>query len=331
MVAVSCCRALICGIKGVDELAREVRAADDVICSEAAAPELPRRSSPIYTHCIMMKDGGVFLWQRNREKKKRTGGEESNAAEVGNEPSSFHNLFDDAVFTWKRKKQRRNYQFPKPASEKRTDQLRRGVIALEPLHLVEGATKQTENEPLQVKDLVRIFWEDDEIAEVTREQVQRVHDMHQRMEDGASFSFNYNTLLLVASMLAGLGLVSDSGATVIASMLVSPIMGPVVGLAYGTTINDWKLVRRSFMVEMISLAFCIVVGFVIGGICGPTDLSKDWPTQEMSNRGEVDNLIVGLPIAFFSGLGVAVSLLDNQASSLVGVAISASLLPPGKQ
>jgi Domain of unknown function (DUF389) len=38
--------------------------------------------------------------------------------------------------------------------------------------------------------------------------------------------------------------------------------------------------------------------------------------------------LVGLPIAFFSGLGVAVSLLDDQFSSLVGVAISASLLPP---
>ena len=37
---------------------------------------------------------------------------------------------------------------------------------------------------------------------------------------------------------------------------------------------------------------------------------------------------MGLPIAFFSGLGVAVSLLDEQTNSLVGVAISASLLPP---
>jgi hypothetical protein len=33
-------------------------------------------------------------------------------------------------------------------------------------------------------------------------------------------------------------------------------------------------------------------------------------------------------VAFFSGLGVAVSLLDEQTNSLVGVAISASLLPP---
>ena len=48
----------------------------------------------------------------------------------------------------------------------------------------------------------------------------------------------------------------------------------------------------------------------------------------MANRGTYANLVVGCPVAFFSGIGVAVSLLDDQASSLVGVAISASLLPP---
>ncbi len=75
------------------------------------------------------------------------------------------------------------------------------------------------------------------------------------MEEGASFSFNYNTLLVVASVVAGLGLVSNNGTTIIASMLISPVMGPVVGLAYGSTINDWKMVRRSLFTETISLGF----------------------------------------------------------------------------
>jgi uncharacterized hydrophobic protein (TIGR00271 family) len=152
--------------------------------------------------------------------------------------------------------------------------------------------------------------------------------VHDRFADAVEFSFNYNTLLLVASILAGLGLVSNSSATIIASMLVSPIMGPVVGLAYGTTIHDWKMVKRSIRTECISLIFCILVGAVIGAITGPTSLADDWPTSEMESRGQLDNFLVALPVAFFSGLGVAVSLLDDQTNSLVGVAISASLLPP---
>ena len=102
----------------------------------------------------------------------------------------------------------------------------------------------------------------------------------------------------------------------------------MVGLAYGTTINDWKLVRLSLRNECISLLFCIIIGIVIGAICGETDLAQDWPTAEMSSRASLQTFWVAFPVAFFSGLGVAVSLLDEQTSSLVGVAISASLLPP---
>ena len=141
-------------------------------------------------------------------------------------------------------------------------------------------------------------------------------------------NFNYNVLLLVASVLAGLGLVSNSNATILASMLVSPIMGPVIGLAYGTTIHDWSMVKRAMWVEFASLVICIVMGALIGLVTGPTSLSDDWPTPEMESRGDVVNLYIAFPVAFFSGLGVAVSILDDNTSSLVGVAISASLLPP---
>ena len=106
------------------------------------------------------------------------------------------------------------------------------------------------------------------------------------------------------------------------------LTGPVVGLAYGTTIRDWNLLRLSLRNECISLLFCIAIGVIVGACTGATDLSDDWPTPEMRSRGTWQNLYVALPVAFFSGLGVAVSLLDDQTSSLVGVAISASLLPP---
>jgi uncharacterized hydrophobic protein (TIGR00271 family) len=152
--------------------------------------------------------------------------------------------------------------------------------------------------------------------------------MHERLREGSVFSFNYNTLLLVASILAGLGLASNSSSIIISSMLVSPIMGPVVGMAYGATIRDWRLTRRAFKTEVLSLLFCILMGAILGACIGPTHLAGAWPTPEMTVRGNWQNFLIALPVAFFSGLGVAVSLLDDQTSSLVGVAISASLLPP---
>jgi len=98
--------------------------------------------------------------------------------------------------------------------------------------------------------------------------------------------------------------------------------------AYGTSIRDSKLVKKSLKTECISLVVCIFIGFFLGVVTGSTKLADDWPTQEMVSRGTTQNFLIAIPVAFFSGLGVAVSMLDDQTSSLVGVAISASLLPP---
>lgn len=53
-----------------------------------------------------------------------------------------------------------------------------------------------------------------------------------------------------------------------------------------------------------------------------------WPTTEMQARGQARVLWIGTLVALPSGAAVAVSLLSGNQASLVGVAISASLLPP---
>eukprot|EP00934_Nitzschia_sp_Nitz4_P003702 Nitzschia sp. Nitz4//scaffold21_size171442//60100//61685//NITZ4_002159-RA/size171442-augustus-gene-0.181-mRNA-1//1//CDS//3329542405//3692//frame0 len=179
-----------------------------------------------------------------------------------------------------------------------------------------------------MQELVNVLRNDQSTQHVDMEQLQRIREMYGKFAEGSHFSFNYITLLLVAGALAGLGLVSNSSATILASMLVSPIMGPVVGIAYAATIHDWRLCKQALKTELISLLVCVLMGAVIACCTGWTDLAHNWPTDEMVARARLQNLLVGCPVAFLSGLGVAVGLLDDQTSSLVGVAISASLLPP---
>ena len=76
---------------------------------------------------------------------------------------------------------------------------------------------------------------------------------------------------------------------------------------------------------------CIMIGFVLGLLIVPwigTYGIDQFPTTEMLGRGELRSLWVGVLIAVPSGAGVALSVLGGNAGSLVGVAISASLLPP---
>jgi hypothetical protein len=162
------------------------------------------------------------------------------------------------------------------------------------------SSRQHKKSVVTGRDIVRIFTSDTEYTEVSPEQLERVKGMHRRMEEGATFTFNYNTLLFVASVLAGLGLVSNSGATIIASMLVSPIMGPVVGLAYGSTIRDWNLVKKSFRTEVLSLLFCITMGVAIASITGPTQLSDNWPTpvSRLISRPDPQSRMIGRNVVY---------------------------------
>lgn len=173
-----------------------------------------------------------------------------------------------------------------------------------------------------------IFRASHTVGSVSTEQIVRIKKMHDKISDGVNWDFNYACLLTVASIVAGLGLATDSATTVISSMLLSPIMGPVIGMSYGLIIWDLPLIKRSARNELLSILACIIFGMLIGVATFWTTMAEEWPTPEMKSRATRVTFLTGFPIAFFSGLGVALSVLDDSTSSLVGVAISASLLPP---
>ena len=111
-------------------------------------------------------------------------------------------------------------------------------------------------------------------------------------------------------------------------MLVSPIMGPVLALTFGSLIHDLKLTWLGLKHELASLLICLGIGFVIGLISIGIGTDGEWPSSEMRSRGVLNSLAIGFAVAIFSGVGVALSVLGNNNASLIGVAISASLLPP---
>jgi len=149
---------------------------------------------------------------------------------------------------------------------------------------------------------------------------------------GAVITFDYVCLCSVAALIAGGGLATDNVVAVIASMLVSPLMGPILGFTFGTWTSDSKMIITGLVSEAFGLFLCVFWGFIIGFIFIPfRDHYEDlggFPSGQMKSRGQPEGLAEGFLIAFPSGIGVAVSVMSENTASLVGVAISASLLPP---
>lgn len=139
----------------------------------------------------------------------------------------------------------------------------------------------------------------------------RVEQVVEAIEAAATFSFDYLSLLTIASTIAGIGLATNNTVAIVASMLVSPIMGPVLALTFGTIINDMSLMRLGLKNELLSLLLCMVIGFIIGAISIGIGTDHLWPTDEMRGRGMTDGLAIGLAIAIPSGIGVALSVLGS--------------------
>lgn len=156
-----------------------------------------------------------------------------------------------------------------------------------------------------------------------------IHQLLQETEDATAFSFDYILLCIMGSIIATMGLAIASPAIIVASMLVSPILGPILATSLGSILCDWRLFSKGMYAELGGLALCVGTGFLTGTALTYWGDWLNFPTVEMTARGEpYSGLIIGAFIAFPSGIGVGLSVLGSNMPALIGVAISASLLPP---
>ena len=111
-------------------------------------------------------------------------------------------------------------------------------------------------------------------------------------------------------------------------MLISPLMGPLLSITYGLACADFKMICIGLVSEILGIALTFSVGLVSGILLAPVAPEYHWPTSSMKERGDPRALYTGVIFAIASGIAVGVAVTSNGVNSLVGVAISASLLPP---
>lgn len=140
----------------------------------------------------------------------------------------------------------------------------------------------------------------------------------------ANVSFRGSNLWILACAIAvaSVGLNVNSAAVIIGAMLISPLMGPIVGAGFGLGIFDFELLKKSLknllIATMVSLAVSTIYFF----------LSPFKETQtELLARTSPN--IYDILIAFFGGLvGVIAITRVEKGNPIPGVAIATALMPP---
>jgi uncharacterized hydrophobic protein (TIGR00271 family) len=139
---------------------------------------------------------------------------------------------------------------------------------------------------------------------------------------GSEFKGTNLWVLICAIFLASLGLNVNSAAVIIGAMLISPLMGPIMGMGLGVAINDIFLLNTSLKNYVFALVTSLVTSTLYFLITPISDAHSELLARTSPNFYDV-------LIALFGGLaGIIASATRNKGNVLPGVAIATALMPP---
>ena len=130
-------------------------------------------------------------------------------------------------------------------------------------------------------------------------------------------------ILICSILIASVGLNADSTAVVIGAMLISPLLGPILGLGLSISTNDIDTLKNSLTNIFVMVLLSIITAYIFFTLIPIND-----ETSELLSRTSPD--FRDVLIAFFGGLAliIAKTKKENISSAIFGVAIATALMPP---
>ena len=142
------------------------------------------------------------------------------------------------------------------------------------------------------------------------------------VKSNMSFSGPNLWILACAILVASVGLNVNSTAVVIGAMLISPLMGPIVGAGFALGMFDFNLLRKSLKNLLLSTIIGLVVSFLYFSLSPYKEAQSEIISRTSPN-------IYDVLIAFFGGLvGVIAVTRVEKGNPIPGVAIATALMPP---
>lgn len=146
-------------------------------------------------------------------------------------------------------------------------------------------------------------------------------ELYTQIAKGAQLDSNYLVLTILSTLVAAIGLVEDNVAVVIGAMVIAPLLGPNIALAFATSLGDTELTWQAFKTSAAGLALALVISIAIA-FFAPIGLDS----QEILTRTEVD--LGGVVLGLASGAAAVLSLTTGLSTTMVGVMVAVAILPP---
>jgi uncharacterized hydrophobic protein (TIGR00341 family) len=153
-------------------------------------------------------------------------------------------------------------------------------------------------------------------------------ELYSQIEKGARIDSNFLLLVFLSTVVAAIGLIEDDVAVVVGAMVIAPLLGPNIALAFASTLGDTKLLWSALQANLVGVGLAFLLSLAIG-LLWPVDIGRGemlLASREIIARTDVG--ISGVVLALASGAAAVLSLTTGLSSTLVGVMVAVALLPP---
>ena len=150
-----------------------------------------------------------------------------------------------------------------------------------------------------------------------------------RTSEETEFSFSFLAFMVIAMLIAGVGVVTDSPILIIGAMVVGPEFGPLAGICVAIVQKRRDLAKRSVIALAIGFPLGIAITYVAAEIgrwwgIGPDELADaSQPLTNFISHPDAFSVIV----AILAGVAGMISLTSAKSGALVGVLISVTTIP----
>jgi len=155
-------------------------------------------------------------------------------------------------------------------------------------------------------------------------------ELQSRARDLVRSTRTYAVLTVVSGIIATAGLLLNSPATVVGSMVIAPLIGPAMSAAVGSVVDDEELFARGVRLQVLGMTLAVASAAAFAFAVRYLNLIP--PTLDPAEIGQVRERIapnfLSLAVALGAGTAGAISLFSGVPTALVGVMIAVALVPP---
>ena len=149
-----------------------------------------------------------------------------------------------------------------------------------------------------------------------------------RTSEDASLSINFVEFMMIAALIAGVGILLDSPILIVGAMVVGPEFGPIAGFCVATVEGRLDLAKRSALALAVGIAAAIAATLVWSLVFKWTGLDSDGPGDAHPLTEFIaDPDFFSAFVAYLAGTAGVLSLTSTKSGALIGVLISVTTIP----